>query len=61
MMIEGYFFLLLIETICCDQFAKLSRRDSSAKGSQYTFLCRIKNILNFSLAWLGLARCTNGQ
>ena len=38
--IEGYFFLFLIKTICCDPSSELSCRDGSDEGSQHTFLCR---------------------
>ena len=44
MIIEGYFVLSLIETICCDPSSKRSRRDSSDEGSQHMFLCRTNKI-----------------
>ena len=39
--IEGYFFLFLIESICCDPSSEPSHRDGSDEGSQHIFLCRI--------------------
>ena len=42
MIIEGKFFLFLIETICCDPSSEPSHQDGSNEGSQYTVLCRIK-------------------
>ena len=41
MITEGYFFLFLVETICCDPSSEPSRRDGSGNGSQRMFLCRI--------------------
>ena len=43
MIIEGQFFLFLIETICCDPSFEPSRGDGSDEWSQCMFLCRIKN------------------
>ena len=40
MVIEGYFFLFLITTRCCDPSSELSG-DSLDEGSQHTFLCII--------------------
>ena len=40
--IEGYFFLFLIETLHCDPSSEPSRRDGSDEGSQCIFVCRIK-------------------
>ena len=37
MIIEGYFFLFLIETICYDPSSEPSRRDGSDEGSQRMF------------------------
>ena len=39
--IEVYFFLFLIETICCDPSSIPYRQDGSDKGSQHMFLCNI--------------------
>ena len=45
MIIEGYFFLFLIETICCDPSSEPSRR---IEGSQRMFLTELtKNIHNY--------------
>ena len=41
MRIEGYFFLFLIENICCDPSSEPSRRDGSDEGSQLMFLRRM--------------------
>ena len=38
MIIEGLFFLFLIETICCDPSSEPSLRDGSDGGSQYVFI-----------------------
>ena len=40
MIIYGYFFLFLIETIVCDPSSEPSRRDGSDEGSQHRFLYR---------------------
>ena len=32
MIIERFFFLFLIETVCCDPSSELSQRDSSDEG-----------------------------
>ena len=40
MIIEGYFFLCLIETICCDPSSEPSRRDGSGEGPQHMLLYR---------------------
>ena len=48
MIIEGYFFLFLIETICCDPSSELSSRDGSDEGSQHMFYAElIKIITNY--------------
>ena len=41
MIIEGQFFLFLIETICCDPSSEPSHRDSSDEESQHMFICKI--------------------
>ena len=38
MISEGYFFLFLIETICCDPSSEPSQKDSSDEGSQHRVL-----------------------
>ena len=38
MIIEGYCFLFLIETICCDPSSEPSLRDGSDEGSQRMYL-----------------------
>ena len=40
-MMIGFFFLFLIETICCDLSSELSCPDDPDKDSQHMFLCRI--------------------
>ena len=42
MIIEGYFFLFLIETICCDSSSEPSRRDGSVEESQHMFYAELK-------------------
>ena len=37
MIIEGYFFLFLMETICSDPLSELSQQDNSDEGSQHMF------------------------
>ena len=41
MIIGGYFFLFLTETIQCDPSSESSRRDGSNEGLQRIFLYRI--------------------
>ena len=48
MIINGYFFFFLIETICCDPSSEPSRQDGSDEGLQHMFLFTInKNIHNY--------------
>ena len=41
MITEGYFFLFLIETVCCDPSSEPSHQNSSDEGSQHIMLCGI--------------------
>ena len=41
MIINGYVFFFLIETICCDPSSEPSRQDGSDEGLPHTFLFRI--------------------
>ena len=41
MITEVFFFLFLIETICCDPSSEPSRQVGSDERSNHTFLCRI--------------------
>ena len=39
MIIEGYFFFFLIETLCCDPSSELAQSDGSDEGLYHMFLC----------------------
>ena len=41
MILEGYFFLFFIETLCCDSSSEPSRRDGSDEGSQLCFYAEL--------------------
>ena len=41
MVIERYFFLFLIATMCCDHSSEPCQRDGSVDGSQHRVLSRI--------------------
>ena len=64
MIIEGYFFLFLIETICCDPSCE-QFKDGSDEGPQHMFLCRTDK--NYPLlspntpSYLGLCKTLNFQ
>ena len=45
MIIEGLFFLFLIETIYCDPSSERSRQDSSGEGSQDMFCAELTKII----------------
>ena len=59
MVIEGKYFLFLIETICCDPSSELSRRDSSDERDHNMFLCRINikySLLSRALPLLNISK-----
>ena len=43
MIIEGYFFLFCIETICCDHSSELSCQDSLDEGYNICFYAEFTN------------------
>ena len=46
MITEEYFFLFLIETICCDQSSDPSHLDGSAEESQHMFYAELIKIIS---------------
>ena len=44
MIINGYFFFFLIETICCDPSSEPSRQDGSDEGLQHSFYSELTKI-----------------
>ena len=47
MILEGYFFLFLTETICCDPSSEPSHQGCSDEESQHMFLCITKIVPNY--------------
>ena len=56
MIIEGYFFLFLIETVCCDPLSESSQRDGSGEGSQHMFYAELQKLSPITMKYSLISR-----